>query len=446
MIMDSTPSLSLDNLISSPNHDFIQVLNNIDAPFAGSFCTDNREDEPLYNESNFSCSYLDETSFCTKFRNTNNFFIMCLNIQSLSAKFNDLHQLISNMLYSNCAPDVICLQETWQIPNSNLLSLPNYFPLEYLTQRNSLQGGGVGMYLKESVQYTVLKEKSIMFDKIYESLFVEVITSNKKKCLIGSIYRPGNHSNMTQSDQFSQFIELFSNSLSEMVNDYERIFLYGDFNIDVLKYNSSTQVAEYIDLLFSFGFLQIVTKPTRVSDTSATLIDHVLTNVCCNNYETVALCSLISDHFPICHFLPGSSNVCVPKMVEFRDFSEEAINKFKDSIQRYNWTHVTGSECAQTSYNNFSATFTHLYDTYFPLQQKKFNKNLNNIEPWMTKGLLISRQRKIFLSKQFLKNRTLLYKQKFKDYRNVYNKVIRTAKKLYFEKELTVHQSNIKKM
>ncbi len=91
----------------------------------------------------------------------------------------------------------------------------------------------------------------------------------------------GNHSNMTQSDQFSQFIELFSNSLSEMVNDYERIFLYGDFNIDVLKYNSSTQVAEYIDLLFSFGFLQIVTKPTRVSDTSATLINHVLTNVCC---------------------------------------------------------------------------------------------------------------------------------------------------------------------
>jgi exonuclease III len=110
------------------------------------------------------------------------------------------------MLYSNCAPDVICLQETWQIPNSNLLSLPNYFPLEYLTRRNSLQGGGVGMYLKESVQYTVLKEKSIMFDKIYESLFVEVITSNKKKCLIGSIYRPGNHSNMTQSDQFGQYM------------------------------------------------------------------------------------------------------------------------------------------------------------------------------------------------------------------------------------------------
>ena len=133
LIMDSTLSLSLDNLVSSPNHDFIQVLNNIDVPFAGSFCTDNREDEPLYNDSNFSCYYLDETSFCTKFRNTNNFFVMCLNIQSLSAKFNDLHQLISNMLYSNCAPDVICLQETWQIPNSNLLSLPNYFPLEYLT-------------------------------------------------------------------------------------------------------------------------------------------------------------------------------------------------------------------------------------------------------------------------------------------------------------------------
>jgi hypothetical protein len=443
--MDSTLPLSLDNLICSDKHDFLHVLNNCNAPSAGNFGNDH-DDETLYNESTFSCYYLDETSFCSKFRNNEKFLIMCLNIQSLPAKFNELYQLVANMLYFNCAPDIICLQEIWQIPNKNILSLPNYFPLEYLTRHGSTQGGGVGMYLKDSVQYTVLKGQSLMFDKVYESLFVEVITSNKKKCLIGSIYRPGNHTNMTQSDQFSQFLEIFSNSLAELVNNYDRIYLYGDFNIDALKYNSSNQVAEYIDLLFSFGLLQIVTKPTRVSDTSATLIDHVLTNVCCNNYETVALCSLISDHFPICHFLPGSSNLNLPKTVEFRDFSDQAINRFKDSIQRWDWTHVTGSECAQTSYNNFSSTFSHLYNTYFPLQQKKFNKNFHNIEPWMTRGLLISRKRKIMISKQFLKNRTQLNRQLFRDYRNVYNKVIRTAKKLYFEKKLIANQSNIKKV
>ncbi|MFO0003632.1 MAG: endonuclease/exonuclease/phosphatase family protein, partial [bacterium] len=157
--------------------------------------------------------------------------------------------------YHNCAPDIICLQETWQIPNIELLSIPNYFPLECLVRHNNLQGGGVGMYFRETVQYRILKEQSVMFDKVYESIFAEVITSSKKKYLIGSIYRPGNHSNMTQSDQFTQFIELFANSLSDLTEIYERIYLFGDFNIDILKYSVSSQVAEYIDLLFSFGFL-----------------------------------------------------------------------------------------------------------------------------------------------------------------------------------------------
>ncbi len=61
------------------------------------------------------------------------------------------------------------------------------------------------MYVKETVQYRILKEKSVMFDKVYESIFADVITG-KKKYLIGSIYQPGNHSTMAQSDQFNQFI------------------------------------------------------------------------------------------------------------------------------------------------------------------------------------------------------------------------------------------------
>jgi len=364
-------------------------MKNSNSPTAGNF-NNYDDDETPYSESLFSCKYLDETSFCTQFRNNSKFFVMSLNIQSLKAKFNDFRQLISNLLYSNCAPDIICIQEIWQIPSNDLFHLPNYFPLEYLTRRNNVQGGGVGIFLKDSVQYSLLKDHSVMFDKVYESLFVEVISSDNKKYLIGSIYRPGNHSSMSQSDQFDQFIELFSNSLSGLVDVYNRIYLFGDFNIDTLKYNSSNQVTEYIDLLYSFGFLQIITKPTRVSDSSATLIDHVLTNVYCKTYETVALCSQISDHFPICHFLSGASVSKLPKFLEYRDFSDEAVNRFRDSIQRFNWTHVTESECTQTAYNNFSSTFSLFFNTFFPLQRKIFDKNLHKIEPWMTRGLLVS--------------------------------------------------------
>ena len=38
----------------------------------------------------------------------------------------------------------------------------------------------------------------------------------------------------------------------------QQIFLFGDFNLDALKYNIIGNVTENIDMLFSYGFLQIV--------------------------------------------------------------------------------------------------------------------------------------------------------------------------------------------
>jgi len=54
-----------------------------------------------------------------------------------------------------------------------------------------------------------------------------------------------------------------------------------------------------MDLLFSFGFLQNVIFPTRVSDNSATLIDHVNTNSHFSTRKSSILVMDLSDHYPI---------------------------------------------------------------------------------------------------------------------------------------------------
>ena len=94
--------------------------------------------------------------------------------------------------------------------------------------------------------------------------------------------------------------------------------------------------------------------------------------------------------------------------------------------------------------NYFSETFTSLYDLHFPLVTKKFNKNFHRIEPWITGGLLTSRRKKIELEKQMLVNPSPSSTLNYKTFRNVYNKVLRAAKKLYFEQQLILNQSNVK--
>ena len=368
-----------------------------------------------------------------------------LNIQSLPAKFNEFSDFISNLLYNNAAPEIICLQELWQIADPNLLSLPSYHPLLFKLRHN-IKGGGVGIYIKDSLRFNLLVDLSVFIDRIFESIFIEVITHDNKKILIGCIYRPGSaHPTLTQSEQFTQFLEIFSNILSDISSKYDNVYICGDFNIDVLKCNSHKNIMEYIDLLYSYGLLQIITKPTRIASLSATLIDHVLTNVSSTVYETQLLTHKISDHFAIFHHINFSCPPPKINMVESRNFSLSNICKFQNAVRNFNWEHVTNCNDTQESFNNFSSTFLLFYNLYFPLRSVKFNRKFHKINPWMSSGILISRQKKINLCSLSIKNPTHSNIDAFKKYRNVFNSVVRASKKLYFETQLKNNSSNLKR-
>ena len=63
----------------------------------------------------------------------------------------------------------------------------------------------------------------------------------------------------------------------------------------------------------------------------------------------------------------------------------------------------------------------------------------------MTVGLMTLRRSKINFVKNHFANPSALSLQLFKTYRNLYNKLLRAAKQLFYERELKLHQSNSKK-
>jgi len=245
--------LSLENMISDPRFNFLNSIN------------DNNDDDTFldspYDTSLFNTSYCEPVEFARKISNNNSLSFMTFNIQSISAKFSDFCELISLFNDSNCSPDVICLQELWQFSPFMNLSLNGYHPLCYKL-RNNAQGGGVGIYVKNHLQFKVLHECSIFMDRILESLFIEIALPNNSKFIIGTLYRPGaTHPTLTPQELFHEFIELFSNLLDN-ISDRSNLIILGDFNLDVLQFSSNNKCSDYVDLLFSFGLLQLVTRPT----------------------------------------------------------------------------------------------------------------------------------------------------------------------------------------
>ena len=133
------------------------------------------------------------------------------------------------------------------------------------------------------------------------------------------------------------------------------------------------------------------------------------------------------------------------KTVSTRDFSDTNIGRFNDNLSAKDWSPVLSTMDAQSSYNNFLEIFSTSYDLHLPIISKKFNKNFHKKEPWMTGGLLTSRRSKIKLEKGHFASPSAISLQLFKNYRNIYNKLLRAAKRLYFEQELKLNQSNSKK-
>jgi hypothetical protein len=208
-------------------------------------------------------------------------------------------------------------------------------------------------------------------------VFIEVTFQNGLKSVIGSIYRPGSrHPLLSNAEQFSQFSELISNLCSELSSTNSTNFILGDFNLDVLQYGNNAQVTEYVDLLFSFGLLQIILKPTRIANRAATAIDHVITNSVNPKHKSVIITSRLSDHFPIIYFPDlGKNTPSKPEFVESRDFSINNIERFCANLHNVNWVSVFSSIDTQTAFNNFFTLFSNLYDLHFPLTRKKKKKN-----------------------------------------------------------------------
>ncbi len=107
--------------------------------------------------------------------------------------------------------------------------------------------------------------------------------------------------------------------------------------------------------------------------------------------------------------------------------------------------HVICIEETQLAYDAFDATFTELFNAYFPPIKKKFNKRFHKIEPWMTKGLLTSRRTKIKLNSLSIRQPSTENVNKFKQFRNLYNYVIRAAKKLYYHNRFSALKTNLLK-
>ncbi len=372
-----------------------------------------------YNE----CSYLTPEQFRTNISltNTNSFSCLNLNIRSISKNFDKLKECLESL---NHDFTVIGISETHlkEKPHE-YYNLPGY-KMEYVN-RTRCKMGGVCIYVSDKVKYKVRRDLCCASSD-YESCFIEIERNNAKNILAGIVYRAHTH-----IDNFTIEIE----NVFKKINSENKItYIMGDFNIDLLKDDSERPIHDYLDLIYSYSLIPTIYKPTRITKTSATLIDNILTN--CENVEkSVILVTGMTDHMPTAmvsnlslHNKDKRKNTCSYK----RCYSDDNISKFKNNLSKVNWNEVLDNIDAEHDYNVFVNKFQELYDESIPLKKCTSKSKKTPKSPWITKGLLKSINHKNKLYKKYIHCPSDSNYHKFKTFRNKLHSLIRKAKRSYY--------------
>lgn len=390
----------------------------------------NRYFEAFLDFDIMKSDYYTENSFYSSFRNKQSFFGLGLNAQSLPAKFNQLTNTLDEFYRNDMQISCLAIQETWNISNANL-KIPgfNFFS----KTRSNSRGGGLGVYIRDVYPSQIFPEFCLFIENVYESVAVKVHTPDGKSFVIISLYRPNQHNLMTYSEQCDTFLQHFHEHLDMLSSINIPVIIFTDSNFNLSNCGVDDKITSYVDTFHSFGFLNVISKATRLSNESKTFIDQILINdffdkICSSGVNIDSP----SDHF----FTFIEINLIKPIKSDnesffTRKFSDFNKNNFRNSLFNRTWRDVYSSDCPNEAFNLFWDTFKQLYDIHFPLISVKPNKNKTPINPFMSRGLLISRQTKLKLMRKSKTHPTLHNILIARNYRNLYISTVKKAKKLY---------------
>ena len=166
----------------------------------------------------------------------------------------------------------MCLCETFlnQEFSDDELKVSGY---DFIRKDRQVHGGGLIIYRKSFLSFTHCVD---METNDIESIWVEFKNNKQKSFFTCYSYRPPSSS--------VDWINKFENNIERAISDNREIILLGDFNFNLLQEHSATK--SWKRLLNALNFQQLINKPTRVTDISETLIDHVYSNVPENVTET----------------------------------------------------------------------------------------------------------------------------------------------------------------
>lgn len=212
-----------------------------------------------------------------------------IKIMHQNAQYITNKRLMFECILEECEPTVMCISEHGLKDHeiSNLI-FPGYNNISNFC-RTKYKSGGALIIAKNNVKckrYTKIKS-DINQQKVFE-ITACYLKYEEFSMVIICIYR-------SPSGNVDDFLNSLYEALAS-VDPSERIVLVGDFNIDLAPDVDGRYAEKLIDTVNSIGLKQTIFEYTRITESSATTVDNIFTNLDDKLFQAGVVELAVSDH------------------------------------------------------------------------------------------------------------------------------------------------------
>jgi hypothetical protein len=353
------------------------------------------------------------------------------NVEGLGNKI-DLFQ----MYVLEMAPHVVVATEHQKTTsNIHLYGIDGYNMLSNYCRVNH-KGGGVAIYVSKAI--TNVSEvqwcKKFCVDLDFEIAMVKIKVGEFVVFVIG-LYR-------SPSGNFKIYCTNFQTVLTRLMkkvpHKHVNLVILGDLNIDTLAQNKH-ESEWFKDCIKSFGLVdQLGHIPTRITPTSETSVDHVVTNIQ-SVIEASVVNGHISDHLGQVLVIDiGVKCEEVSKFMLKRNFSNKNIDLFKKSLSLESWESVYLASSVELKWSVFLTTILWHLDNTCPLIKSNCSKksNLNPSKVVLDKHTLKLKQNMKDMYDLYSETKNEVFRNQYKEYKKRFRKAIRSLKSFAIQRKI----------
>ena len=339
------------------------LVRNQDSSHAvSSFIVNQSENQSFISNSNFRNTEETVVNLGMSRKGINMGF---LNVQGLSSKFSEIDILLTAKDNENVHIFSMCETKLNSSKLTSAFRIPG-FHLPFRKDNYTNGGGGILVYVKDHI---IAKRREDLELNDIACLWLEISPNKGKSFLLGSLYR-----NPTERvewlDRFEQFCE-------SALNEGKEIILFGDFNKDLLNPNANR---EWLILTESLGLSQLVTQPTRVTNNTSTMIDHIYSTHE-ENLSKVDVCKIgISDHFAVFCNRKLNSNYKrnSHKSITYRSFRHFSEADFLNDLYVMPWGNIENYSNIDDALGAWYSLFIETVNKHAPIKQHRIKKKIFN--------------------------------------------------------------------